>query len=295
MAFDLFITFSGLCLFRHKKKDKLRVLLPETSGCHRHYPVFGYHARYRPGALSTPGKRFVEHPLGCGALLLDQFEADDDLDRSLGRTDVVDISAVARKPADPSRAFLQVVIGAGAVCPPSVCEQPRGARWKLGKHAGPEEGRHMATSLTWRIQHVRQQVGNYDGLTLNVPEHNGTVKTVTLRPDRGQIRVFVFHTMEDEQLSAGPPPFEQLCPNHPADHFSIYYGLFRRPVDTPIPHFVNDGDDEEEEDDDASTALAPAGDHFLRRAGRSRQGFGVGYGRRQTCVVTAASGDEEEV
>jgi hypothetical protein len=240
MAFDLYVTFAGLCLFKRKHNEPMRVLLPDAGMSHR--AVVGWHVRYavRPDATA---RRFEERPLvRSGELRLDSLTTDDRLNTSLSGLDIVEIFPLMQRPAKRNKALAEVVVGHGSACPPHICEHFRGARWNLCWPHGEYE-QHMATALTWRIAAVESRLAGSNEEGIELVQHVGgaTPKLGTLRPINGQIRIFVFNVKPGELPSANPPEMETLRPGYPAEHFTAFYTLFDPPAPNCVPEFVDDG------------------------------------------------------
>lgn len=253
MAFDLYITFAGLCLFSRRKeagKEVLYVLLPDVKHVHvngqpmePHRAVVGYHARYHHSTPSpktlVPGKNphFKEHNLNGHDLDLSGIESKDSLKPELDHMDVVRVPKITPNRPEPAKALSKVVLRAGRACPTELCEPNRGAQWEL---TWPENGndvticQYMATMVHWRICNVTSAEGK-DEFTLRTSSKEGGLNLATLRPDgRGRIRIYLFHTPKDELPSAGPPPFKKLKPEASMEHFEAYYSLYGV-KDGPVP------------------------------------------------------------
>src|SRR5688500_3470323 len=99
MAFDLYVTFAGLCLFTRRHSEPLRVLLPgPVPG---HHAVVGCHARYADRSTNPAGDLW-EHDLPAnGRLLLNELRTGDPLDLSLAGLNVVDLFSLMQRPAEP--------------------------------------------------------------------------------------------------------------------------------------------------------------------------------------------------
>ncbi|HEU4455835.1 MAG TPA: hypothetical protein VFR81_22410 [Longimicrobium sp.] len=319
MAYDLFITFAGLCMFRRPRVEeeargggsredrRVEVLLPPTgahaeccgdgrSGDHGaagervpgHFARLGYHARYDPTVTSAPGKRFREFDFTGKRLDLGSLGNPDSLNREFGHMDIVDLTDVVTGPLDPDCAIGQVIMKAGSLCPGAVCDHSRGARWKLAK----KETQHMATLVTWRIRRVRELVRGAEGLELKVADLKSGEKEVCgiLRPVDGQIRIYVFHTPWDELPSQGVPPFQTwtsggLKPTE-ADHFKAYYELFPDHGDDAVPMFVDEGVDEDEEREAEAGTEAARSDGPAAVSPQPKAHLHLGFGRRYNCILT---------
>lgn len=302
MAFDLFITFAGLCLFRRPKKEEekwIEVLLPPT-GEHEHcckdasnpaskptvpghFAKLGYHVRYDPGATGTPGNRFREFDFEGKHLDLGSLGNPETLNREFRQLDVVDITDVVTKPLNPGCAIGRVTIRAGSLCPGAVCEHSRGARWEF---PDKKPAQHMSTLVTWRIRNVKETVQGGEGLELVVTDLKSRTpeRCAILRPVDGQIRIYLFHTPYDELPSQGVPPFQTWTQEEPdptkAEHFRAYYDLFpgHKPAQGDVPVFVDEGNDE----DDFEPVLAL----FAGTPDAKLMKLHRGFGRRYNCILT---------
>jgi hypothetical protein len=241
MAFDLFVTFAGMCLFKIKPDEPLlRVLLPGP--VHNHHAIVGFHLKYAVQSTAH-GNRFRERPLPRGGkLLLDRLVTDDTLEPNLDGYNVVNLTEVLGRPPEPDKAFCQVLLKHGSACPRALCEPADGAIWKLEGSAGGKP-QHMATSVTWCVSNVQNELGRTgeEGLDLLLEVGGATQKLAELRPQGNQIRLYVFHTHACELPSGNPPCIQRLRKGHKVEHFRDYYKLF--PGDPPdaAPVFVNDG------------------------------------------------------
>ncbi|HEY0019451.1 MAG TPA: hypothetical protein VGC13_24330 [Longimicrobium sp.] len=272
MAFDLYITFSGLCMLV-RRPDELLVLLPHThDGDHKHVAVFGSHRRYQPEAAG--GTPFVEHELGRGVVSLDDLDADSKLRTNLQGFEIADITGCVSPVQNPGAIFAQIVVNQGAPCPREVCEQHHGAYWNFRdpENHGSVKRQRLATALHWRIRDVREEVDGREGLMVRVTPSSGQPYDVTLRPSGGQLRMYVFHTLPDEKPSSGPPHPRPIKNGEKAPHFEHYFELFDgKPSEECLPEFA--GDTEEARD----------GEKFMQ--------FNF-VGRRYSCVMATIDDPE---
>ncbi len=304
MAFDLFITFAGLCLFQRPKEggEELKVFLPPTQGhehCCKdasdptsestvpgHFARLGYHVRYDPTLTGGPGKRFQEFEFAGKHLDLGSIGGrPKTLNREFRQLDVVDITDVVTEPLCPDRAIGGATIRSGSLCPGAVCEHSRGARWEI---PGKKPTQHMATLVTWRIRDVKKVMEGGEGLELVVTDLKGRnpERCAVLRPVDGQIRIYLFHTPHDELPSQGVPPFQTWNSKGPngerateADHFRAYYSLFPGHDGDEVPEFVDEGEEDEDGDEPEGSeeGLGVASRKF-HQVGR--------FGRRYNCILT---------
>lgn len=245
MAFDLYVTFSGLCLFWKRKESPLQILLPDATGFD-HRIVVGYHVRYDPRLTSASYARFFEHKIQEQGweLRLDRLQTlDEGIDVEMKEVSIVNIHKIVKKPPNLSNAYFRASVNRGALCKRNDCEHEMGAHWTL-KESEEEEDRpeRMATTIHWKIPNVSATVGNREGLTLQVCrrcEQNDIEEKclANLYPVNGQIRIYVFHTPRSEFPSATPENLEQVKPNHTVEHFRAYYKLFDgiNPKQKPVP------------------------------------------------------------
>jgi hypothetical protein len=241
MAFDLYVTFAGLCLFKRRHDEPLRVLLPGPVP--DHHAVVGCHARYAGTATNAAGDLW-EHPIPQGGQIgLDEVRSTDALDRSLAGLHVVDLFALMQRPAERDRAFAEVVIGHGSACSPHPWERARGARWELAWPKGIYWN-HMATAVTWRIRDVQDRIEtNEEGIELTVRMPSGARRTLaTLRPRGGHVSMYVFHAPRCELPSGDLGTCqENLAPGDGMPHFQAYYSLFDGESPACMPRFVDEG------------------------------------------------------
>jgi hypothetical protein len=243
MAFDVHVTFVGLCLFVDRgPENPMEVLLPAT-GAHAASPpdphatsggdcpcsVHG-HAGAAPHADGTHGGTAHVHEHAAAVLYptaLEEEEAGEDppelrrfdlkggvLDLSGLATynrhlhvylrDVVDLTEVVKgRLADRDAAAGKVLIASGTSCPISLRPHFAGGRWKLGNR--PRQ--HMSTRVHWIIPDVVETAGEdgEEGLALRILDAQGNVREAlpTLRPFQNRIDLFVYHALEEEI-----PPFK---------------------------------------------------------------------------------------
>lgn len=230
MAFDLYITFSGLCLLARRKEEML-VLLPRTDGCHKHWAVLGSDVRYQPDRTGEAVNGFVEHRLAEQQILLD-LDTEHALDNHLHGFDIAEIPRTAGL-LRPDLSYLQFVLVDGAPCPLGLCNQEKGAKWEYrGKR------QNLATELHWRIRDVTSDADGAEGLSVRVATTDSRKYDVVLRPVNRQIRMYLFHTIADELPSNNPPAPNLLEPDSEAPHFCHYYDLFMGGAECDPPRFA---------------------------------------------------------
>lgn len=221
MAFDLFITISGLCLLV-RKEEELLVLLPATSDDpkHKHHAVLGSHARYQPEE-ATAASVFVEHHLARQTISFDDFDTDHAFRADLEKLGIAKIPKKDVGTLTPAKSYLQFMLADGGPCPENLCAHEKGGRW-LYKNVEQT----LATALHWRIRDVNSDVDGREGLAIKVLSTMGERYTVKMRPVNRQIRMYLFHTPADELPSQNPPVPQHLPSGTPAPHFCHYFELF---------------------------------------------------------------------
>ena len=243
MAFDLYITFSGLCLFAPGPDGTLQVLLPEIrggGGATSHEPIIGSEVIYQPGA---PGETddLWHCRLGRGVVDLTDLKTSDSLKFDLSPASVVDIRRIADAPLKPTAARVQVLLKKGALC--TDCDTVYGARWWMVYPFEFPKLMHMATKIHWKVSGITNKVGDGEGLRLSYPPVVGDeCKLFTLRPDaRKEIRIDIYNTPSDEHPGKPNPAEEEILPLGSAKHFRAYYDLFDKPKRRTVPKFWDKG------------------------------------------------------
>lgn len=280
MAFDLYITFSGLCMLV-RRKDELHVLLPRTHDAHKHIAVIGSHRKYQPEVGgSSP---FVEYELGAGPISLEDLETDQGFSARLDAFEIADMGGCVGDRRNPNAVYAQLVLNQGSPCPLAVCENHGGAVWKF-----KGEDRRLSTSLHWRIRDVQEDMDGREGLSVRVITAAGPSIDVKLRPVQGQIRMYLFHTLPDERPSSGPPQPKPIQAGTPAPHFGHYFDLFAPLAQLPArchPVFTSDREEFVAELDAGSASVQP-GSPAARRRRLVQENF---VGRRYSCVLATVA------
>lgn len=235
MAFDLYITISGLCLLA-RRSEELVVFLPRTHGNCKHFAVLGSHARYQPDRPAEAVNGFVEHHLGEQSLLLD-FDTEHALDTHLGGYDIAELPK-AYGPLKPEERYLQLILSDGSACPEGICRQEKGARWRY-----QEKNQNLATEVHWRVRDVTSEAEGKEGINVRVISPMNEAHEITFRPVNRQLRIYLFHTVADELPSNNPPAPKLLPVGEPAPHFSHYYSLLTQPECEP-PILLPEEDEE---------------------------------------------------
>ncbi|HEX2201672.1 MAG TPA: hypothetical protein VHG91_00165 [Longimicrobium sp.] len=295
--FDLYVTFSGLCLFAYRDKmDPLLVLLPPTGsnghGGHghvdHHVAVFGSREVYQPGSEVQPVNRFVEHVLGGGEIVFDRLLTQAGFDPSLDGFDVLDLSDITDTPARPDFAFARLALTQGEVWRDGAHD--RGGVWQVEwDEVELETGsvrmstrrilQHMTARVTWKVPGLTNQVeigGELvDGLSARFRTSAGSYRTVKLQARDGRLRTYLFNVPGHEHLSLGRPGFTQLEPGTKAPHFEAFYALFHEPEAAPVPTFER-----------RSLVLAPTFSDFGFKAASRK--FFMFMGETITCTLAQA-------
>lgn len=221
MPFDLTLTMTGLTLFV-PDGDRIFALLPATPPDMPHRAVLRVDPRYLAGG-GTGGKWYEQD--------LDEWSLD--LTPLAGRGGVValppglgDAGAAAerrisRRQLGPNP---DASVAARLTLPPAtVMTRVHGGFWDLG----PQMDVEMTHSVQWTLCDVQADTLQWGLFALNgfraqpLPE---------LRPVDGQIAVEVLHLPEDDV------PKEPPC-GTPAHHFGLYYSLFGKGANGPLPKF----------------------------------------------------------
>lgn len=239
MKFDLYVTFSGLCLLvRRPRSKELLVLMPETSGMHEHVAVLGSHKKHQPQVSVPPRVTMVEHRLGKGEVGLDHVRTPDDLETSLAGRHVKDLTPCAGKRTKPASALVSIRVAAGAVSRNS--DPGDMAEWSTDEGDGPR----LATSITWKFSSVENTIGDgRPGLSVQIPDAaTGRPKTVELLAvevdDAFELKMYLHNVLPDELPSVpGNPPARPIEPGQDAPHFKHYFDLFDGAVGCKPPKF----------------------------------------------------------
>lgn len=244
MAFDLHITFAGMCLFVPDKKngqDVMHVLLPSTEhghggGMSHHLSQLLYKPEHDPGKSASEAlEKPMEVPLRDRLLDLTHL-GDKSSYIPPDFSGVVDLNEAAERKVD--RAFLdevdtggrvvtRVTLAAGSA---SIPERSKGGKWRLGHIS-----KQMATGVEWTISDVQ---GDFLELELegmnrdvNQPPHVLRLEPVA---DGGKqvIHLWLYHSPESEIPGELPPSKIPRTPNpgEKAEHFAAFYNLTGAPV-----------------------------------------------------------------
>jgi hypothetical protein len=247
MAFNLRITFSGLCLFvpqpagrgsNRGATGRMHVLMPGMFGhehaMDRHVPILSYDAGYLVQGGPTLGVPALAKLSGLALAPVAGEEA------SLALCGhIVDLKEITRKPVDPDhlgadtkkKLVARVTLGAGKLTrvSPGVCWE-----WR------PGEFRPIAHRVEWEIPGIE---GDRLELVGDILGGGGTPKALgTLFPVDGRINLEVLHDTAHE-LPPDPMPMHHSAPPMPGDspkHFSAYYGVFGGPVPIVLPRYWGD-------------------------------------------------------
>ncbi|HEX6368495.1 MAG TPA: hypothetical protein VF006_06175 [Longimicrobium sp.] len=241
MAFNLRITFSGLCLFVPEAPTggttgRMHVLLPGMFGHHhagadRHVAALAYDA----GALVQGGPALGVTALARLTGYALSFGGGDSADLQLCGH-IPDLREITGQSVDPDhlaadtrkKLVSRVTLGAGQITgvAPGVCWE-----WK------PGEFRPIAHQVRWEIPNVDADRLTVVGTPLG---GGGASKTLgTLFPTDGQLNLTVLHETV-ENLPPDPLPADHqpaLMPGEHPRHFAAFYGLFGGPVPMRIPRY----------------------------------------------------------
>jgi hypothetical protein len=264
MSFQLTITFAGMCLLVHdKKEDRLHVLLPPTGldGGDNHQHDGGRAGGEERKKMPTHVARLIydpvhEQPNGTPSGTV-RVKREDDVPLEHTAWDltglpagsrfepempdaVVNLAQATTQPVSRSlfqgdtdgRVLSRVSIARGAAGKPH-----GGSRFRLGGRPG----QHMATAIEWNMD----VEGDFLLVDLRaMGDDSSNERQLELHPTKDhKLNLYIFHAPEDDLPDSLPPVYKTAPDEYDpprADHFAAYYDLIDGIVGTP-PVPVYDG------------------------------------------------------
>lgn len=234
MAFDLHITFGGMCLLvRDYQMERLCVLLPPVPPEMGHPHTSTLHVKVggEVKCVSLAGLHLDLSPLPTDDGLAFNFPL------NLVDLDYVTREAVARDLLGDltSGSVLSTITLAAGSCG----GVSRGARWCLGSRPP----RFMATTVEWVIRSVDRAA--VDGLAEYTRcDASELIKTIESNHTPA-LHVGIFNTPKHDKPSELPPinrPLDRPAPGVEIRHFDAFYGLYKDPAGRPTPKFKDLGE-----------------------------------------------------
>jgi hypothetical protein len=237
------ITFAGLCLLvRDDTRGRVHFLLPGKGEHAKHHVAQLYlDARHLLGAAAPEG--MCAFPLHNVLLDLSFLSAVNNA-ITTAAVELASLSCITDNPVE--RNFIDETIPGESVKTRVTINtgrvgwRNRGARWNLGERC---RSTRMPTAVEWVIDNVDEA-----GFTLPLAGLNGNTAETSLRirPIKGEIHLFIFHSLKETlpvmlpKYPLGEPVAEPGSRPH-APHFSAFYHLVNASATDTVPEFDGEG------------------------------------------------------